>query len=331
MLRRFAAALLCLSFGRFAVAEDVKIATYNIELWSKRFDAKDVRAWAKTMPPSDQLTQFVEDHVHENDKKNWEAATVIRAMDPDVMVFEEGCTQDNLVEFDHKWLNDGYAFAHVFPGNSGRGQSVGIIAKPGFKVLKVLEDFYTQPDTVAKDWLKADPEEQKVADGNKLFARGPGFVLFQSPGGNSFWVGVNHEKSKHGNSLDVAKWRSREAIAVHKIIMDVQAMGPTKDVVFGGDMNDEYGLQEFEQEAGGDSIQLIMGPPADGITLATRPLVDSGAFSFGGYYSDRFRSLIDHFFVTPSVKDKVQSVAVFKDGMAPAASDHYPVVLKLKF
>jgi len=320
--------LLC--FAASLRAEEVKIAAYNIEMWSHRFDSRAMTKWAKTQPKSDELTELVKKNKEEDDKGNWEVATVIQAMNPDIMLFEEGCSQDDLEYFNKRWLGGAYATLKVFPNNSGRDQNVGIIAKPGFKVLKVMDDYYKEPDTVAKDWLKNDPEEQKVAADNRLFARGPGFILFQTPGGKQLWVGVNHEKSKHGNSIDVAKWRTREALRMHQIILDLQKQGPA-DVVFGGDMNDELGLQEFEQEAGGDSIALIQGPAQDGVILATKPLADKGEFSFGGYYNTRFRSLIDHFFVTKSLKDNIEDVSIFKAGLAPAASDHYPVVLTLKF
>ena len=322
-------ALLCaVSVSR---AEDVKIATYNIEHWNDRFNTRQVRALFKKLgEDNEELKELADINARSNDRANWSAAEVIRAMDPDIMLFEEGCTQEDLNYFGHRWLEDAYATMKVFPTNTGpRNQHIGLIAKPGFKVLKTMDQYYLEKDSVLKTFATAERNGEASSE-NRLFARGPAFVMMESPGGKQFWVGVNHQKSKSGNSLDVTKWRDREAVRVHQIIKELEKTGPA-DVVFGGDMNDELGLQEFEQEAGGDSIALIQGPPADGVVLATRKLAEANGISFGGYYSTRYRSMIDHFFVTKSLADKVADVKIFKDGLAPVASDHYPVVMTLRF
>lgn len=326
----FAAAVLC-GLATSAGAEDVKIATYNVEHWADRFDSRQVRAMAKKLQPqSEELTQLIDEKVRTNDKNNWAVAETIRAMDPDIMVFEEGCNQEDLNYFGNRWLQDAYATLKVFPSNSGeRNQNVGLIAKPGFKVLKIMDKYYLEKDSVSKPFATAERNGEAGSE-NRLFARGPSFVLFESPGGHQFWVGVNHQKSKSGNSLDVTKWRNREAVRVHQIIKELEKAGPA-DVVFGGDLNDELGMQEFEQQAGGDSIALIQGPPEDGVTLATRKLAESNAVSFGGYFNTRYRSMIDHFFVTRSLKDKVADVKIINGGIAPMASDHFPVLMTLKF
>jgi endonuclease/exonuclease/phosphatase family metal-dependent hydrolase len=62
--------------------------------------------------------------------------------------------------------------------------------------------------------------------------------------------------------------------------------------------------------------------------LATKPLAESGKISFGGYGSPRFRSFIDHIVLSPAMKSQVQEVNVVTDGLARAASDHYPVYIK---
>ena len=208
-MKRFAiaAALLC-GLATSAWAEDVKIATYNVEHWNDRFDAKEMRAWARKQPKSDELTKLVDDHVHTNDKNNWAVAQTIIAMDPDIMVFEEGCNQEDLNYFGNRWLENRYATLKVFPSNTGeRAQNVGMIAKPGFKVLKVMDQYYLEKDSQPKPFATAERNGEAGSE-NRLFARGPSFVLFESPGGKQFWVGVNHQKSKSGNSLDVTKWRA---------------------------------------------------------------------------------------------------------------------------
>ena len=325
-----AAVTTCLALTNAARAEDVKIATYNVEHWNDRFNTRQVRATLKKLGDTEELKELADNNARANDKANWAAAEVIRAMDPDIMVFEEGCTQEDLNYFGHRWLEDAYATMKVFPSNTGeRNQHIGLIAKPGFKILKTMDQYHLEKDSVAKPFATGERNGEAGSE-NRLFARGPAFVLMESPGGKQFWVGVNHQKSKSGNSLDVTRWRNREATRVHGIIKELEKTGPA-DVVFGGDLNDELGMQEFEQEAGGDSIALIQGPPADGVVLATRKLAEANAVSFGGYWSTRYRSMIDHFFVTKSLADKVADVKIFKDGLAPVASDHYPVVMTLRF
>ena len=41
-----------------------------------------------------------------------------------------------------------------------------------------------------------------------------------------------------------------------------------------GDMNDSLGMDEYEPEGGGDAIMNLVGPPADGLILLTKPLAD---------------------------------------------------------
>lgn len=336
MKRLLLSALLLAGCASSALAEDVKIATYNIEHWAERFDGRQVRAMAKKLTPATEadkalLEEVIDQKVKNNDKLNWAAAEVIRAMDPDIMVFQEGCNQEDLNYFGNRWLQNAYETLKVFPSNTGaREQNIGVIAKPGFKVLKVMDQYHKEKDPVDKGNFATGDRNGEAGSQNLLFARGPAFVLFESPGGHQFWVGVNHQKSKSGNSLDVTKWRNREASRIHEIIKELEKSGPA-DVIFGGDLNDELGQQEYEGQAGGDSIALIQGPPADGVVMATRKLAEANAVSFGGYFNTRYRSMIDHFFVTKSLADKFSDVKIVKDGLAPIASDHYPVIMTVKF
>jgi endonuclease/exonuclease/phosphatase family metal-dependent hydrolase len=127
--------------------------------------------------------------------------------------------------------------------------------------------------------------------------------------------------------VNVTKWRNREAAREREIIVELAKSGD--DVVFGGDTNDELGFQEFEQQAGGDSIAIRTG--TDGkVVLATKELADKNEISFGGYFNDRYRSFIDHMFVSASLAGRVKSVSVYKDGLATVASDHYPVVMVIE-
>jgi endonuclease/exonuclease/phosphatase family metal-dependent hydrolase len=153
-------------------------------------------------------------------------------------------------------------------------------------------------------------------------------VLVETPGGYRFWVGTTHQKSKADNSVQNTKWRNREATRTHEILRELEQT-PVKNVMLLGDFNDELGIQEFELEGGGDTIANIVGPAEHGFVLVTQKLAESGAISFGGYWNDRRRTFIDHAIVSQSMKDRVVQVSVFTEGLAPVASDHYPVVVKI--
>lgn len=296
--------------ARAADKETVTVATYNVELFHQHF-----------VPTTQKIEdKDLKDRVKKDaDKDLWMISEVILdpKFNPDILVIEECCEQDELDKFNKKWLKNAYATVIVFPTNSDRHQQLAMMLKPGFKVIEKKDQYY----------LEKDPGGGNER-GDRLFARGPSFCKVQTPSGYEFWVGVTHMKSKHGNSVDVTKWRLREATRTHQIIKELEAAGP-KDVMLLGDCNDELGMQEFEQEAGGDSIGTLVGPESDGLTLVTKPLIDAGKISYGGYENPRFRAFIDQIIITPSMKDQVQDVEVFTDGLARAASDHYPVFVKI--
>jgi endonuclease/exonuclease/phosphatase family metal-dependent hydrolase len=180
--------------------------------------------------------------------------------------------------------------------------------------------------------------------GNRLFARGPAFIKVKSPGGYVFWVGGTHMKSKsvgpapEGETRDAkaesdlrvaaTKWRNREAVRTHQILKEIESQGP-QDVILVGDMNDALGMDDIEKQVGEDGLADLVGPPADGFTLATKPLIDAHQWSFNGYWRDRYREVIDHVIVSRSMLPKVKSVEVFQDNWTPVSSDHFPVLVKV--
>ena len=337
-------------------AETVIVATYNVEHFQEHFLAHDLAAKLPKEVADPALKELLAAERHNNDKANWEVAQVIAdpAFSPDVLAIEEGPSQSNLDYFNKRWLDGAYETAITFPTNTGdRQQNLCLLLKPGFKVLEKRDQHYLDKDPV--------PNPR----GDRLFARGPGFCLVQSPGGFRFWVGVTHQKSKvaflsdeevqkirdanpgatrqrindkiaeakAGRAVEDAGRRDREARRTHEIMKELAAAGTTggtAGVVLLGDMNDEIGLDDAEKQAGADAVAGLVGPAADGFVLATKPLVDKGEFSFGGYWKTDHRSLIDHVVVTPALKDRVREAQVFKGGLTRVASDHYPVFVKLQ-
>lgn len=316
-LLKIAAAVL--GFTAFAAAQDIRIGTYNVENWRESFQADTL----STQPAITQAlgdAEIIRRIRKEDDEDNWEVAQVIQdpAFNPDILVFQEGCNAEQLEKFNKRWLNGAYETLIVYPSNTGRNQHIGMLLKPGFKVIEKRDQYFNEPDPV--------PNPR----GEKLFARGPAFALIETPSKYRLWVGTNHQKSKSGNDVEVTKWRNREAARTNQIINEISRSSGVDDVIFLGDMNDELHYQEFEQEAGGDTISTLVGSGNDKLILATEKLSESGAVSFGGYWNGMHRSFIDHILATPSMKDQLGEPAVITGGLAKVASDHYPVVITVK-
>lgn len=317
------------AFAReFAVqaGERVRIVSYNVENWRENFQAAKLKKMAATQPSWPQeFLDLINRELKEDDIENWEVARTLQNadVDPDILLIQEGCNQTDLNQFNSRFLKGEYDYIHVFPSNTQRDQHLGIMVKKGFKVLELREDY-----------LNIDKPEGIVTRGDKLFARGPGFVQIESPGGHRFWVGTNHQKSKAlsdgETDVECAKWRLTEAQTTNKIINDLKKEGPAA-VYFAGDMNDELGEQEFEAEAGGSAIEAIGGSGANALNILTKPLHDQGVISYTGYRSTRHRSLIDHAFSTDEGMKFVEKVYVFQGDLAEVSSDHLPLVIELRF
>jgi len=325
--------LLVLALAMSARAEEITVATYNVELFDKHFLAfhhKD-----DPVVKSGVGKELYEELRKKNDEDNWETAQVILdpKFSPDILVMEEACDESDLKFFNRQWLHDAYETAITFPTNTDRHQNLDLLMKKGFKILETKDKYYLEPDP-------AGGNER----GSRLFARGPAFIKVKSPGGYVFWVGVTHMKSKAVGGggttrpsaeeekklqVQASLWRNREAKRTHEIIKELEKTGP-KDVILLGDMNDALGEDEAEKDGGGgDAIANLVGPESDGLILATKPLADAHQNSFNGYWRDRFRELIDHVVITPSMKNKVHDVQIFQDGFTQVSSDHFPVMVKI--
>ncbi len=298
-------------------AETIRVATYNVENFQGHFSAHSLRTKDKAFARNPENKEILDELKKHNDKDNWETAQVILSdkVNADVVAIEECCDQENLEYFNKRWLKGSYETVIVFPTNTDREQNLGMLIKPGFKVIQKKDQYYLEKDPVGNE------------RGEKLFARGPSFVLIASPSGYRFWMGVTHQKSKSRNTGPDTAWRNREAVRTHEIMKELSHQGP-EDVVLVGDMNDELGVdKEFEKDNGGDTIVNLVGPAEDQYILTTKRLIDAGQISFGGYWQSFHRSLIDQIIVSPTMKNQIASVDIYTEGLAPASSDHYPVIL----
>jgi endonuclease/exonuclease/phosphatase family metal-dependent hydrolase len=323
-------------------AEEITLGTYNIEYFDRHFLAH--RLANQPFASEGAGKEALDELRKKNDEDNWETAQVILdpKFNPDILVVEEGCDQQDLEFFNRRWLSNRFQTVIQFPSNTERRQHLNLLMRPGYKILERRDQYYLEPDPVGNE------------RGSRLFARGPVFVKVQTPGGYQFWVGLTHMKSKsvgaaEGDSaaprtgdesrvetpqtrqrkVDATKWRNREAARTHQIIKELEKAGPA-DVILLGDMNDSLGNDAYEGEGGGDAISNLVGSAEDGLILATRPLAEAKRHSFNGYWRTGFRELIDHVIVTRSMKDQLLEVRIIDTGFAPVASDHFPVLVKIK-
>ncbi len=298
----------------------VRVATWNIENWKDHF--QDLRDKDLPAPATEDGRERRRQEGYQNAEDNWEVATVLLdpAFAPDILVFQEGCSQEELDSFAEEWLGDVYPTRVVFRGNSGRGQTLGVIMRDGYEIVDTYDDLVDVPD-----------DEDLNPRSDMLFGRGPVFVLIKTPGGKTVWVGTTHQKSKGGNSVEVTKWRSAEAKATHGAMLELAKKAP---VFLLGDMNDEIGLQEYEVPAGGDVMADLAGlnndDPADDFVTVTHDLAMAGVVTYSGYWRDRFRSFIDHIVVDPAGAKLVTNVGVFDNTWVRVASDHVPVYIDIK-
>ena len=291
----------------------LRIATWNVENWRHHFTAWRRRAERNL---DDAAREALLQERFQNDEDNWEIAQVLTdsAFIPDILVFQEGPAQEELEEFNKQWLSGMYESVQVFPSNDDRGQTIGILLKPGFRVVAREDEYHKLPD----------PQDLNPRT-DFLFARGPAFVLVETPRKTRLWVGTNHQKSKGGgNDVATTRWRNAEAAATRKIMTDLIARGPA-ELVFLGDMNDEPGIQAYELDGGGDVMATLICPPEEGLRLATRELTEQGQASYMGYWRADYRSLIDHIVLSRDLADQVRATAVFDSPWARVASDHLPV------
>lgn len=308
--------------SKLAPAETVRIATYNIENFEKHFDQHDLPYKKKDK------TEFFRDT-----EDLYEVARVMNLpqLDADIIVLQECCTEKHLKSFNTHWLRQKYSLVKVLPSNTSRVQHLAVMAKKGFTPIEI-RSYANDRDPVDDPKLRGLKKSAGLEEGNKLFSRGPSFVLFETPGGNRIWVGTTHTKSKYRNSEAVTKLRIRETQRTREICGELIKEGKTPWLYIGGDFNDTFEKDDHEKKIGQDAIsQMLAGKGAEKLVSLTKPLVDKDpklATYHGEIKPARLRSFLDHVFVSPKLAPLAKSVTVVDDPIAAVASDHYPVVIE---
>lgn len=343
---RFMCAMAAALVATSLCAQEITVATWNIENFREHFEGHALNQKFSRDDRSPELDEAIRLISFQNTEEQWEIASVILEMKPDVLMMQEAAAEDDLRYFNRKWLEGVYDTVVVFPTNTteDRQQNLAMLLKKGFKLIDTKAEYYLEKDP-------AGPGER----GDRLFARGPAFVLIEAPSGYRFWCGNTHQKSKatgtipglpnilagqnwetvkmdeasEQKKIEATKWRNREAKRTNEIVNELRKAEPN-DVVLVGDMNDDYGVNRFDAEGGGDTIAVLMGEGESALTLLTKPLVEAGKFSFAGYWKTNERGFVDHVLVTPEMKGQVVEVKVFENEFTAVASDHLPVMVRFK-
>ncbi len=233
-------------------------------------------------------------------------ATVIKALDPDLIALQE---IENLELLQR--LNDegglGYAHAILLEGNDPRGIDVALLTR-----LNVLE-VKTHKDDALPELPGLPP--------NYRFSRDCLEVHLEKDG-LRFIALINHFVSKAQGAEVTLPRREAQALRVRKIVDELQAADSTNRIVVLGDLNDTP-----------DSIpirRLTKGKPKESRLYEATSILPSEE-----RYSYVFRGtgeLIDYILFNKSFKPLInnQSVKIFHDALADQASDHDPVVVGIK-
>ena len=295
--------LLVTIFSVNLYGERVKVATYNVEHFMRMFDQQQMPERSRDM------TEFYRD-----EEDQYEVARVISLpqMDPDIICIQECCDQEMLEAFNNEMLGGKYSFVKAFNGNSD-SQTLAMMAKKGFEPVKI-DEYYQMKDAEYRDGT------------NPLFGRGPAFVKFKTPAGNMLWVGTTHPKSKSGDSVNIVKWRGRQVDALRSFCESYLEAGD-KYVILQGDFNDSFGMDNNENKAGLDAVaQMLLGEQK--MKCLTKKLQDQGINTYHCKIKPpKYRSFLDHIFVSQQLAGKVENVKVIDEPIAEVASDHFPVVV----
>ena len=304
--------LFCVSitFAADAKKETVRVGTWNVEHFFKMFDQE------KMPERSRDMTEYYAD-----EEDQYEVAATIKSpsFNPDIIVIQECCDKEMLELFCKKWLTDKFAYINVFKCNSD-SQMIGILARPGFKPLSVKE--YAD--------VKDEVYSAKTGKDSKLFSRGPGFVLFQTPQGNKLWVGTTHTKSKYGNSKGVTEWRIRELEKTRQICGQLASGSDTDNLVILGDFNDDFGKDKYENAVGQDAVEVMIKGTGNEKFVCLDEAVWKSNPDIATYHCvikpPKYRSFLDHIFATPSLAKCVKQTVVIDESIAYVASDHLPLL-----
>ncbi|MCS6884139.1 MAG: endonuclease/exonuclease/phosphatase family protein [Acidobacteriota bacterium] len=287
--------LFMLLFLSIATAQEkpIIIATWNVKDF---FDSVDDPLKEDTIYPPEAVSLKIRS-----------IATVIKAIDPDVLALQEVENLDLLKRLNSEGgLN--YSEAVLVEGNDPRGIDVALLSR-----LKVTEVRSHKDDDLPD--LPGIPIDYR-------FSRDCLEVHLEAPSGLKFIALVNHFVSKAQGAEITLPRREAQAIRVRKIVEELQAANPEVKIVVLGDLNDTPDSSPIKK--------LTKGKPKDSrLYDATSVLPPQERYSFV------FRGvgeLIDYALFNRSFKPLIDnsSVRILHDPIVDQASDHDPVIVGVK-
>ena len=289
-------------------AGQVKIASYNAEFFFDVFD--------------DPYTPDEEFSVKQLEEIQGIAAA-IRALDADVVAFQELENEELLRAINRDYLSDmGYAYIVCQRTNSELGQNLGVMSR-----LPIRR-------TASYRFRDLGLEDE---EGTWRFARDLMQVTIAVPMGEGagaeermLHVYVAHFKSKRDGEGDPQslKWRTAEAYAARGILQELLAEDPDALAAVVGDLNDTPESRPLEA--------LLADP--DGAGAAESVLVDIAALEWARQEAERARTFfsrggryapdtIDYILATPALAKRVveRSAGALDPEAFGTGSDHVPV------
>jgi endonuclease/exonuclease/phosphatase family metal-dependent hydrolase len=235
-------------------------------------------------------------------------ARVIRDLGADVLAVVEVESRPVLVAYDQQVLpavgGTPHASVMVIDGNDERGIDVGLLLKPGNRILAMRSHV-----------------DVRGADGELLFDRDCAEYWVETAAGNPLILLLNHLKSKGSGGFAASSRRRRaQATRVRDIYRERRAEGHGLVAVL-GDLNDTPGSR-------------ALAPLMDDTDLAdisTHPAFDDGGRP-GTLGSSTASSKIDYVLLSPDLFARATGGGIFRRGMWPGVRprkwDAYPEITR---
>ncbi|MEM6332821.1 MAG: endonuclease/exonuclease/phosphatase family protein [Planctomycetota bacterium] len=275
-----------------AAAEEITLATYNVENLFDRFD---------NPYKTDETTE-----IKKREDLRRLAAT-IRAVDADVIGFQEIENEYVLAALNDELLRGmGYEYVVSLPSNDGRGITLGLLSR-----LPVLA-------ATSHRW---EHIPHRGAESTHRWARDLQRVTLALPDGQTLDFFNVHFKSRGSRPGDERSngWRTAEATRAREIVNRILADDPDALIAFVGD---------FNSEPHDPAARAFFDPQGPGTPLidllADVPPEEKYTYVFGNFPD----AVFDYIAVSPALHTHLVpgSAKVMPKNAAARGSDHLPVV-----
>lgn len=236
-------------------------------------------------------------------------ARVIKDVDADILAVIEADNRVALKGFNDQVLEQagGHPYPHVMliDGNDPRGIDVGLLTKAGYDIGLMRSHVH-------------DGE-----NGRTVFSRDCPEYEIKTPAGETFWVLVNHFKSKgYGSAAANDARRKLQAEHVARFYARLRAEGQ-QNIVIMGDLNDTPDSGPLQPLVRDTDLREVSEFPG----------FDTGAFAGKGTYGlGNDNQKIDFILLSPALFARVTGAGLFRKGAWPGSRPKrwpvYPTIKK---